>query len=123
VESLELRNGHEDDNRFPATLDIDFTGGRDLEGPQFDLEVGSVSLEVEESLADSELGLVRSRAIFFPDTSRASAIHPHMRLSKTKCQPRSIRSSLDFAGHCRVRNNHQHTCPRRIFQLERKITD
>jgi len=60
VESLELRNGDEDDDGLLSTLDVDLLSGRDLESSKLSLELGNVVLEVEDGLGNSLLGLVRS---------------------------------------------------------------
>ena len=57
VESLELGHGHKDDDRLLATLHIDLSCGRDLEGAELSLELGHIGLEVEERLCDSRLDL------------------------------------------------------------------
>lgn len=59
VESLELGDGDEDDDRLLASLDVDLARGRDLERAELGLKVGNAVLEVEDGLSDEELGRVR----------------------------------------------------------------
>ncbi len=59
VESLQLGHGNKDNDGLLATTDIDLTGSRDLEGSEFSLEFGNVVFEVDQSLSDVDLSLVR----------------------------------------------------------------
>ena len=58
VEGLQLGDGDKDDDGLLATAHIDFTSGRDLEGPELRLELGNVVLEVDDRLCDTDLRLV-----------------------------------------------------------------
>lgn len=58
LERLELGNGDEDDDGLLSTLDINFSGGGDLERSEVGLEVGNVVLEVEESLGDGQFNVI-----------------------------------------------------------------
>lgn len=60
VESLQLRDRDEDNNRLLSATDINLTGSRDLEGTEFSLELGNVVFEVNERLSDAGLRLVGS---------------------------------------------------------------
>ena len=59
VEGLQLRDGDKDNNCLLAAAHIDFTGSRDLEGPELRLELGDVVLKVDDRLGDTDLRLVR----------------------------------------------------------------
>lgn len=50
-----MGDGDEDDDSLLAATDINFTGSRDLEGPELSLEFGDVVLEVDECLGDFSL--------------------------------------------------------------------
>merc|ERR1719194_312206 len=58
LERLQLRDRHEDHEAFLAFAAVDLLGSRDVELPQGGLEV-TVHLQVEESLTDLLLSLVR----------------------------------------------------------------
>lgn len=60
MESLQLGNRDEDDDRLLATPDINFTGGGNLEGSKLSLELGNTVLQVDQSLSDGSLSLIGS---------------------------------------------------------------
>ena len=58
MESLELRNGHKDDDGLLAALDIDLPCGGNLENAKLGLEFGDIVLEINQSLSNGTLSLV-----------------------------------------------------------------
>jgi hypothetical protein len=58
VESLQLRNGHEQNDRLFTPAHVHLACGGNLKGTQLRLEVGHTVLEINQCLCDSDLCLV-----------------------------------------------------------------